>query len=160
MKRTLYVVATIAALLAFTLAATSAADNPVLGKWQLNVEKSKYVPGPGPKSMTRTVEADGDKVKFTYEGVAANGSAISYTFSVAYDGKDYPISGSGATGGADAISVKQLGPRSFRAMLKKAGTPVVNSTIEISADGKVTTMHISSADGKGHIDNTVVYEKQ
>lgn len=160
MKRTLHVVATFAALLAFTLAATSAADDPVLGKWKLNVEKSKYTPGPGPKSMTRTVEGDGDKVKFTYEGVAANGSAISYTFSVAYDGKDYPISGSGATGGADAISVKQLGPKSFTATLKKAGAPVVNSKIEISADGKVTTMHISSAHGKGHIDNTVIYEKQ
>ena len=160
MKRTLQAVATLAALLAFTLAATSAADNPVLGKWKLNVEKSKYVPGPGPESMTRTVEADGGKVKFTYEGVAANGSAISYTFSVAYDGKDYPISGSGATGGADAISVKQLGPRSFTATLKKAGAPVVNSAIEISADGKVTTMHISSADGKGHTDNSVIYERQ
>ena len=45
----------------------------------------------GPKSLTRTVEADGDRVKFTYEGVAANGNAISYTFSVVYDGKDYPI---------------------------------------------------------------------
>jgi len=153
-------VATFAALLSFTFLTTAAADNPVLGKWKLNVEKSKYVPGPGPKSMMRTVEADGDKVKFTYEGVGTNGSAISYTFSVAYDGKDYPISGSGATGGADAISVKQLGPRSFTATLKKAGAPVAKSAIEISADGKVTTMHISSADGKGHIDNTVVYEKQ
>ena len=152
--------ATVAVCLALAVTVISAQDRPGLGKWKLNVEKSKYVPGPGPKTLTRTVEADGDKVKFTYEGVAANGNAISYTFSVLYDGKDYPITGSGATGGADAISVKQLGPRSFTAMLKKAGTPVVNSTIEISADGKVTTMHISSADGKGHIDNTVVYEKQ
>jgi len=138
----------------------SAAENPVLGKWKLNVEKSKYVPGPGPKSMTRTVEAEGDKVKSTYDGVAADGSAISYTFTVAYDGKDYPITGSGATGGADAISVKQLSPRSFEATLKKAGAPIVKSRIKISGDGKVTTMNLTSADGKGPIHNTVVYEKQ
>ena len=159
MKRTLQV-AIFAALLTFTLAVASAAENPVLGKWKLNVEKSKYVPGPGPKSLTRTVEADGDKVKFTYEGVAADGSAISYTFSVAYDGKDYPITGSGATGGADAIAVKQLSPRSFAATLKKAGTPIVKSRINISADGKVTTLNLTSADGKGHIHNTAVYERQ
>ena len=159
MKQALQV-AVAAVLLALTFSVISAADNPVLGKWKLNVEKSKYVPGPGPKSLTRTVEADGDKTKFTYEGVAANGSAISYTFSVAYDGKDYPITGTGASGGADAISVKQLGPRSFAATLKKAGVAVVNSTVEISADGKVTTMHLSSADGKGKIDSTIVYEKQ
>ena len=159
MKQSLQVL-TVAVLLALTVAVISAQDRPGLGKWKLNVEKSKYVPGPGPKNLTRTVEADGDKVKFTYEGVAANGNTISYTFSVAYDGKDYPITGSGATGGADAISVKQLGPTSFAATLKKAGVPVVNSKIEISEDGKTTTQHLTSADGKGTINNTVVFDKQ
>ena len=153
-------VLTVALLSALTFAAISAQDRPGLGKWKLNVEKSKYAPGPSPKSLTRTVEADGDKVRFTYEGVAADDSTISYAFSVAYDGKDYPITGSGATGGADAISVKQLGPRSFAATLKKAGVPVVNSKIEISEDGKVTTQHLTSADGKGKVNNTVVFEKQ
>jgi len=159
MKRTLQL-ASVAVCLALAVTVISAQDRPGLGKWKLNVEKSKYVPGPGPKSLTRTVEADGDRVKFTYEGVAANGNAISYTFSVLYDGKDYPITGSGATGGADAISVKQLGPRSFTATLKKVGVPVVNSNIEISEDGKVTTQHLSSADGKNSIHNTVVFDKQ
>ena len=92
MKRTLQLAAC-AVLFTFTVAAASAADNPVLGKWKLNVEKSKFVPGPGPKSLTRTVEAEGEKVKFTYEGEAADGAPISYTFTVAYDGKDYPITG-------------------------------------------------------------------
>ena len=156
MKRTS--LAIFAILLMFTLVA-SAAENPVLGKWKLNVEKSKYVPGPAPKNLTRTAEADGDKFKFTYEGVAADGSAISYTFSVAYDGKDYPITGSGATGGADSVAVRQLGPRSFAATLKKAGTPVAKSRVTISADGKVTTFHVNSPDRKS-FHNTLVYEKE
>ena len=159
MKKTLQL-ATVVVCLLLAVAATSAEDRPGLGKWKLNVEKSKYVPGPAPKSLTRTVEADGDKVKFTYEGVAASGSAISYTFRVAYDEKDYPITGSGATGGADSISVKQLSPRSFISTLKKAGVPVAISKTEISADGKVTTQHVSSPEGKGSINNTVVFEKQ
>src|SRR5262245_41254547 len=92
MKQALQVL-TVAVLPALAVAVTSAQDRPGLGKWKLNVEESKYSPGPAPKSMTRTTEADGDKVKFTYEGVAANGSAVSYTFTLAYDGKDYPISG-------------------------------------------------------------------
>ena len=159
MKQALQVL-TVAVLLTLAVAVISAQDRPGLGKWKLNVEKSKYSPGPGPKSLTRTVEADGDKTKFTYEGTAANGSAISYSVSLAFDGKDYPIAGTGAVGGADAISSKQLGPRSFEATFKKAGVPVVISKVEISADGKTTTMHLTSADGKGHVDNTVVYEKQ
>ena len=159
MKRTLQLAAVVFCLF-LAVAAISAQDRPGLGKWKLNVEKSKYVPGPAPKSLTRTAEADGDKVKYTYEGVAANGNAISYTFTVAYDGKDYPITGSGATGGADSVSVKQLGPRSFTSTLKKAGVPIANVSTEISADGKVLTQHVSSPDGKGSINNTVVFEKQ
>jgi len=34
-----------------------AQSNPLVGTWKLNVAKSKFDPGPGPKSMTRTVEA-------------------------------------------------------------------------------------------------------
>jgi hypothetical protein len=159
MKRTLRL-AIFATSLALILTAAFAQTGPPTGKWKLNLEKSKYVPGPAPKSLTRTVEADGDKVKFTYEGVAGNGNAISYSFSVTFDGKDYPITGSGATGGADTIAVKQLGPRSFLSTLKKAGVPVAISKTEISADGKITTQHVSSPDGKGPINNTAVYDKQ
>ena len=159
MKRNLQLAAVVVCLF-LAVAVISAQDRPGLGKWKLNLEKSKYVPGPAPKSLTRTAEADGDKVKFTYDGVAASGGAISYTFTVTYDGKDYPITGSGATGGADSVSVKQLSPRSFTSTLKKAGAPVVNVQTEISADGKVLTQHASSADGKGSINNTLVFEKQ
>jgi hypothetical protein len=147
-------------ILMFTFAGTSLAQRPELGTWKLNVEKSRYVPGPGPKSMTRTVESQGDKEKFTYEGVAADGSAVSYNFTLAFDGKDYPIVGSGVTGGADTVSVKQLTPRSFRATLKKAGAPVLISSVTISPDGKVTTFTQTGPSGKGSVHNVIVYEKQ
>src|SRR5215217_5294684 len=32
------------------------ASNPRLGTWKLNVEKSKYNPGPAPQSTTRKIE--------------------------------------------------------------------------------------------------------
>src|ERR1700720_1626003 len=67
--------------------------NPLLGTWKLNTAKSKYTGTPMPKEMTRTVEADGDSVKYTYAGTAADGSSISYGFTVKYDGKDYPMTG-------------------------------------------------------------------
>jgi len=51
--------------------------NPLFGTWKLNVAKSKYT-GTPPKEMTRTVETDGDSVRYTYAGTAADGSSISY----------------------------------------------------------------------------------
>jgi len=53
-------------------------DNPVLGTWTLNLEKSKFTGMPTPKSLTRTVSADGDSVKYSYEGTGADGAALTY----------------------------------------------------------------------------------
>ena len=39
-----------------------AADNPFLGTWKLDVAKSQFSPGPGPKELTVRLEQDGDKV--------------------------------------------------------------------------------------------------
>src|ERR1700733_3139257 len=79
-----------------------AQDNPLVGTWKLNVAKSKFVPGPAPTSLTRTVEAQGDGVKYTFDGVAADGKPIAYGFSPTFDSKDNP--GSGAMpSGADTI---------------------------------------------------------
>jgi hypothetical protein len=157
MKRTLAFVAV--TLLAFACAGRVLAQNPLVGTWKLNVAKSKYNPGPAPKSMTRTVEADGDKVKYTFEGVAADGSPVSYSFTVAVDGKDYPITGA-TPSGADAISVKQTGSKSSEATFKKAGKPILIAKVRISADGKVTTITQASAPGAGSVNNTLIFEKQ
>ena len=157
MKRSLAVAAL--AILVLAVAGRLIAQNPALGTWKLNVAKSSYNPGPAPKSVTRTLEAQGDKVKHTYQGIAADGSAISYGFTAAYDGKDYPITGS-APGGADSISITQSAPGSFEAYLKKGGETVFISRVKVSADGKVTTINQTSPDGKGSVKNIIVYEKQ
>ena len=45
----------------FVVTALSAAQSkdPFVGTWRLNVAKSKYSPGPAPKSQTATYEAAG-----------------------------------------------------------------------------------------------------
>jgi len=135
------------------------AQNPSLGTWKLNVANSKYNPGPAPKSLTRTLEAQGDKVKYSFEGIAADGSALSYGFTVAYDGKDYPITGS-APAGADSISFAKPTSGSLEATLKKAGEAALISRVKVSADGKVTTIDQTSPSGKGSVHNTLVFDKQ
>src|SRR5271169_4475733 len=99
--------ASILALVAVACAPAFAQNNPAVGTWKLNLEKSKYNPGPAPKSLTRTLEAQGDNVKYSFEGVSAEGTAVAYSFTMTFDGKDYPIVGS-MPGGADAISIKRV----------------------------------------------------
>ena len=114
---------TVPRILAVTLFAVlilQAQNTSLVGTWKLNVEKSKFDPGPGPKSLTRKVEALGsDGVKYTFEGVAADGKPLSYGFSVHFDGKDNPISGT-IPNGADTIAAKMTDSHHFVATLKKA----------------------------------------
>lgn len=137
-----------------------AQDNPLVGTWKLNVAKSKFVPGPAPKNLTRTVEAQGDGVKYTFDGVAADGKSISYGFSVQFDGKDNAISGS-TPSGADTISAKRVDSNHYVATQKKGGKVLVTSKVSVSKDGKVTTVDAMGTNADGAKTHDVqVYDKQ
>jgi len=159
MKRLLQFVAI--TLLAFTASATlRAQSNPLVGTWKLNVTKSNYDPGPVPQSLTRTVEAQGKGVKYTFAGVAADGSPISYGFSVQFDGKDNPITGS-VPSGADTISAKRIDSNHYVATQKKGGKVVATSKVAVSKDGKVTTVDQTGTTASGAKSHDVqVYDKQ
>jgi hypothetical protein len=157
MKR---VLATAMAVLAVVSGSLFAQSNPLVGIWKLNVEKSKYNPGPAPKSLTRTVEPNGDGVKYTFEGVAADGAAIAYGFAVSFDGKDNPVTGS-MPNGANSIAAKRTSDDSFEATLKKDGKVVGTSVVKVSKDGKVTTVESKGTNTAGVKTHDVqVYDKQ
>lgn len=154
MKRALMFVA-----MAF-LAVVQAQGSPLVGTWKLNVEKSKYDPGPAPKSLTRTVEAQGTGVKYTFEGVSADGTAIAYSFSVQFNGKDNPIKGS-MPSGADTISAKRTDANHYVATLKKGDKVIGTSKVSVSKDGKVTTVDATGTTAAGVKTHDVqVYDKQ
>src|SRR5246127_1694536 len=146
-----------------TLAASGpvfAQSNPLVGTWKLNLEKSKFNPGPGPKSMTRTVEAQGDGVKYTFDGLSADGAAIAYSFAVSFDGKDNAITGA-MPSGADSISAKRINSNTFEATSKQGGKVIGTSKVEVSQDGKITTVTSKGTNATGQPTNEVsVYNKQ
>jgi hypothetical protein len=140
--------------------AVRAQSNPLVGTWKLNLTKSKYDPGPAPKSLTRTVEAQGNGVKYTFEGVAADGKPIAYGFSATFDGKDNPVTGS-MPNGADTISAKSIDANHYVATQKKGGKEVAVSKVAVSKDGKVTTLDATGTNAAGAKTHDVqVYDKQ
>jgi len=151
--------APIVVLAAVACAPAFAQNNPAIGTWKLNVEKSTYSPGPAPKSLTRTLEAKGDNVKYSFEGVSAEGTSVAYSFTVAYDGKESAITGS-MPGGADTISIKRIDANTFETTLKKAGKVIGTAKSEVSQDGKVTTVTAegTNADGQATT-SSAVYDK-
>jgi hypothetical protein len=159
MKHALKFVA-IALLAAVGSSPLLAQNNPLVGTWKLNVTASKFDPGPAPKSLTRTVEAQGDGVKYTFDGVGADGQPLAYGFAVKFDGKDNPVVGS-MPSGADTISAKRIDSNNYEATFKKGGKVIGSSKVTVSKDGKVTTVEskvTNAAGAKTH--DLQVYDKQ
>lgn len=138
-----------------------AQDNAFVGTWKLNTAKSKFEPGPGPKSLTRTIATQGSGASYSFTGVGADGASIAYSFSTNYDGKDSPITGTGAPGGADTIALKRISSRKVEGALKKGGNEVGKVSAEVSSDGKVSTVKSKgkTADGQDFSTESV-YDKQ
>ena len=171
MRRTLLVGAcTVMTVLAavVSLSGQAAQSNTTVGTWKLNLAKSKYNPGPPPKSQTTTIEAVGNGVKNTTEGVAADGSRVAYSWTVNYDGKDNAYTGVGGVGtpvgtpnGADTIAVKRIDAYTTESTQKKAGKVVNTSRTVISKDGKTRTITSKGTNASGQPTNNVtVYDRQ
>jgi len=134
------------------------AADPALGTWKLNVAKSKYSPGPAPKSSTVTYEAVGDAGKRTGEGIAADGKKTGFSYTAKFDGKDYPVTGSESF---DAISIKKIDDHNSEGTLKKAGKVVSTVKRNVSKDGKVMTLTAAGTNANGEkVNNVIVYDKQ
>lgn len=138
-----------------------AQDNPFLGTWKLNVAKSKFEGAPAPKSLTRTVTADGSGAKYSFEGVAADGNSYVYSFETTYEGKDSPVTGTGTPGGADTIALKRINLHKVEGTLKKSGKEVGKVVAEVSKDGKISTVTMKGKTTDGKEASTVsIYDKQ
>jgi len=147
-----------AAVLWLAAASFLHAADPALGTWKLNVAKSKYSPGPVPKSANVTFEASGDAVKRTGEQIAADGKKSSLSYTAKMDGKFYPVTGSDLY---DEISIKKIDDHNTEATMKRAGKLVANAKRSISSDGKSMTITISGTNAKGEKVNSVgVFDKQ
>src|SRR5207247_9488199 len=83
-------------VLSFARVALAQSD-PAVGTWKLNLSKSKYTPGPLPKSNTVTITSapnGGFHVMAKGEDAAGKPTSIDYTASA--DGKDMPVKGAPA----------------------------------------------------------------
>jgi hypothetical protein len=73
--------------------ADSPASDPAIGAWKLNLAKSKFSPGPAPKSQTRTYVESAQGVTLTIKNTAADGKESTLTVTFKDDGKPHPVTG-------------------------------------------------------------------
>jgi hypothetical protein len=112
-----------------------AQENPFAGKWKLNLAKSHFVPGPSPKSQTRTWEPSG---KIFVTGINGAGKPTTHTFTIKPDGKAYPSFGAKDEG--ETVSTKRIDARTVQATFTRDGKALEKARYSISKDGKVLTL--------------------
>jgi hypothetical protein len=149
----------IATLVIMAASVTAAPQDPNVGTWKLNLAKSKYSPGPAPKSGTLKIEAWGtDGVTYTSDGVDSTGAPIHSTFQAKYDGKFVKFTGNPD---ADMIAYKRIDANTVEATTQLAGKVTGTTKVVVSADGKTRTLTQTGKNAKGQtINNVLVYEKQ
>jgi hypothetical protein len=132
--------------------------DPIVGTWELNVAKSKYSPGPAPKSETRTYVVSGQDIKATSKGVDGAGKPTAGEWAINYDGKDRPQTGNPD---AETLSLKRVDALTTEFTQKRAGKAVMTGTRIISRDGKVMTITTKGTNATGQtINDVAVFEKR
>ena len=146
-------------LSAVLVGAVFAQSDPQVGVWKLNVAKSKYSPGPAPKSGSTTIEAAGKGTKVVVDQVFADGTKRHWEFTANYDGKDSPVTGNNPD--ADMVARTRINATTVQMVSKKAGKVTTTQTSAVSSDGKTRTVTTKGVNSSGQqVSNVAVYERQ
>jgi len=128
------------------------ADSQFTGTWKLNVAKSKFSPGPAPKSFTVTIQPDG---KVAVEGVEASGEPISWSYMPSGDAP------AAITGLPDSSVIeKKIDDRNIEHTWKMNGGSTTGHGV-ISKNGKTMKYTLTGTNAKGEpVHNVEIFERQ
>ena len=138
--------------------ASYAQSDSMSGLWQVNVAKSKYDPGPPPKSQTVYFQGEGQNRKVTIVGITATGNPQLATFAeFVQDGKPHPVTG---LAGIDAQAYTRADARTLNVSRLKDGKVIQTGTWVVSPDGKALTVTFTGTNANGRqVNNILIYDK-
>jgi hypothetical protein len=128
------------------------------GLWKVDMSKSKYSPGPAPKSNMKKYEPWKDGFKATQDMVTAKGEKVHVEVIAKVDGKDYPGSGSPD---ADTYAFKKLDAHTYEVTQKKDGKVTIVAKMVVAPDGKSRSIVQTGKNAKGEpVNNQIYWDKQ
>src|SRR5262245_51634346 len=137
------------AALGFALLASNdsfAQADPMIGDWKINLAKSKYNPGPPPRSSSLNVHAAGDGVMAMFDNVNAQGAQAHPMFMVICNGQPQDVTGAA---NADKMTCRRQNPSSQEFTNMKSGRVTSTGTIVISPDGRTMTVSNKGTNANG-----------
>ena len=128
----------------------------LVGVWQLDVLKSRYVPGPPPRRETRTYVRDKQGLKGTIRRVRDDGREEVIEYRADFD-HEYPVVGTEAY---DTLRLKRVDARTAEAVLSHAGRVFGTARRVVSEDGRTLTITFRQEDRDVLVSNVAVYRKK
>ena len=136
-------------------------DNPLLGKWKINLAKTKYNAGQPPKNQVITYDMVGDALRLTAEIDNAQGHTTN-SYTAKYDGKDYPFTSTArdaVTG--QTVRLKRVNANTTERTTWFQGKQIGTVTEVVSNGGKALTRTQKGVSAQGQpVDNVQVLDKQ
>ena len=147
----------ISVTLALGVIGTAQTGDPGLGTWTLNVAKSKYMPGPAPKSSTVSFSAAGAGIRAVIDAVGVDGSKLHWEYTANLDGKPSPVTGNPD---GDMVMATRVNATTIETRYTLKGKPTTTNRRVVSADGKTLTVTTTGVNAQGQkVTNVLVFEK-
>lgn len=126
------------------------------GTWHLNAAASKWGAVGKEQSETRTYDFSGGKLSMKSSSKDAAGKEMTFSYSAAFDGKWYPMTGNP---NADSISLTAVSGREVKASSRMHGKLTVQSTATVSANGKHLTLKRTYVAMKGKPSEVLEFDR-
>ncbi|HZQ56164.1 MAG TPA: hypothetical protein VFB14_28500 [Bryobacteraceae bacterium] len=144
-------IAVLAVALPMAICAQNSEAGLFAGTWKLNVAKSRYDPGPPPKSETVTISSDG---KVDVVSIDSAGKRIEWSV-VLKNGVTSPVNGLNAK-----VTHKQLNDHTTVDDWNFGDFSQVGKAL-LSTNGKVITYDLSGRDASGRaVQNVEIFDRQ
>jgi len=127
-----------------------------IGTWRLDLSRSKYSPGPAPKSETRIYARDGTGMTGRIDRHYADGRREVIDYRADSD-HDSPVSGTQAY---DAVRFMQIDARTTEAVLSHAGRVFGTARRSLSENGDTLTITFRRIEPGDMVYNVAVYHKE
>jgi len=138
---------------------SSASPDPFVGKWKLDIRRSKYPAGTCPTNMLIEMRPAENGIWYRSDATYRTGSEIHAQYTASYDGKQTIVMG--GRGMLLPVSLKRIDSRTVVASYLRGFEIIAISRRVVSADGKRMTITTTSRERIGNSVRTVgVYTKE
>jgi hypothetical protein len=130
--------------------------DPLTGNWTLNLSKST-LNVPPPRFWVQHIQSNEHELSLREEIISADGLPMTVSLRAAFDGKDYPVTGSHYV---DTIAYSRLDARTLSAVGKQQGSVFLRESITVSPEGDTLSLALTVFSGDHQIAaGTLVFVK-